>query len=175
MSRIVLAGWLVVLWVALWGQLSWANLLSGVVVASLAIFVGRSPRPAVRGAFRPWRALVFAGRFAVDLVRATIVVAVEIVTPQERIHTGIVEIPLRGCDDGLVTLVANAVSLTPGTLTLEVRREPPTLYAHVLHLHDVEEVRRQVRRLEVDAVRAFGSAEALARLDADDTRIVEER
>ena len=32
------------------------------------------------------------------------------------------------------TLIANAVSLTPGTLTLEVRREPPTLYVHVLHL-----------------------------------------
>ena len=173
MSRLVLGVWLVWLWVSLWGRVTWANLSSGVAVALIAMVVARSRRPTARGAFRPWRALVFGVRFAVDLVRATVVVAIEIVTPRERIHTGIVEVPLRGCDDGLVTVVANAVSLTPGTLTLEVRREPPTLYAHVLHLRDVEEVRRQVRRLEVDAVRAFGSAEALARLAEDDTRVVE--
>jgi multicomponent Na+:H+ antiporter subunit E len=66
--------------------------------------------------------------------------------------------------------VADAVSLTPGTLTLEVQREPLILYVHVLHLRSVEDVRRDVRRLELDAVRAFGSAEALRGLTTDDTR-----
>jgi multicomponent Na+:H+ antiporter subunit E len=164
----------VVLWIALWGAVTWANVLSGVLVAAVAMLVARSRRPTARGAFRPWRVLVFAVRFAIDLVWATMVVAIEIVTPTERIRTGIVEVPLVGCGDGLVTLVADAVSLTPGTLTLEVRREPPTLFVHVLHLRDVEEIRRQVRRLEVDAVRAFGSADAVRRLAPDDTRILEE-
>ena len=47
-----------------------------------------------------------------------------------------------------MTIVANAVSLTPGTLTLEVSAtEPPVLYVHVLHLHDIEEAREDVRTL----------------------------
>jgi multicomponent Na+:H+ antiporter subunit E len=55
--------------------------------------------------------------------------------------------------------VADAVTLTPGTLTVEVRREPvPVLYVHVLHLRAVEDVRADVHRLRDLAERAFGSS-----------------
>jgi multicomponent Na+:H+ antiporter subunit E len=169
MSRIAMTAWLVVLWLALWGSVTVANVLSGVLVAGVAMLVPRSPRAIGTGAFRPWPALRFAVRFVYKLAEASVIVAAEIVTPRDRINTGIVAVPLRGCSDGLVTLVANAVSLTPGTLTLEITREPLTLYVHVLHVRSVEQVRREVRRLELDAVRAFGSAEALRGLAEDDT------
>jgi multicomponent Na+:H+ antiporter subunit E len=72
--------------------------------------------------------------------------------------------------DALVTLVANSITLTPGTATIDVREHedgsPPTLYVHVLHFGDVESIRRDVLRLEQLAVRAFGSAEALRAVDA---------
>jgi multicomponent Na+:H+ antiporter subunit E len=66
----------------------------------------------------------------------------------------------------VVTLVANAVSLTPGTLTLELDRPGNILYVHVLHLRDLESVRRDVRSLEALVVRAFGDADSLASLEA---------
>jgi multicomponent Na+:H+ antiporter subunit E len=69
----------------------------------------------------------------------------------------------------VVTLIADAITLTPGTLTLEVVADPLTLYVHVLDGRDLEAVRREVRRLEVLAVRAFGDAEALAGLAVDDS------
>ena len=47
--------------------------------------------------------------------------------------------------------------------------DPLTLYVHVLDGRDLEAVRREVRRLEVLAVRAFGDAEALAGLAVDDS------
>ena len=71
----------------------------------------------------------------------------------------------------LVTVVANAIALMPGSVTVEVERDPPTLYVHVLHLRSVEDVRRDIHRLEVMAVRAFGSAEALAGIEQDDSSI----
>jgi multicomponent Na+:H+ antiporter subunit E len=114
----------------------------------------------------------FLAYFLAKLVEASVVVAVEVATPRNRIRTGIVAVPLRGASDALVTLVADAVTLTPGTLTLEVGRQPPTLYVHVLHLRDVEAVRREIRHLEVLAVRAFGSPAALAGLAADDSEVV---
>jgi multicomponent Na+:H+ antiporter subunit E len=91
------------------------------------------------------------------------------------VRTGIVAVPVAACSDLVITVVANAITLTPGTLTLEVRREPSTLYVHVLHLRDLDQVRRDIRTLLRMVVRAIGSAEALALLDAAPLPGVEER
>jgi multicomponent Na+:H+ antiporter subunit E len=60
--------------------------------------------------------------------------------------------------------VANVITLTPGTVTIEVEDSPPVLYVHVLHLHDLEAVRRDLLRIEEFSVRAFGSPAARAQL-----------
>ena len=70
-----------------------------------------------------------------------------------------------GISDGLLVFLANVTALTPGTMPIEVVRDPPTFYVHVLHLHDVEAVRDEIRRMEHLAIRAFGSKEAVAALD----------
>jgi multicomponent Na+:H+ antiporter subunit E len=71
--------------------------------------------------------------------------------------------------DGIVTVVANAVTLTPGTLTVDVHEPgddtPPTIYVHVLQFDDVESVRRDVLRLEQLAVRAFGTKQQRAEIE----------
>src|SRR5690606_5188926 len=118
---------------------------------------------------RPIKALKLLGFFVVALVQASVVVARTVIAPRGRIRAGIVAVPLRGCSDAVATLIADAISLTPGTLTLEVRRDPLTLYVHALDTRDVEQVQRDVRTLEVLAVRAFGDDAALAALADDDT------
>jgi multicomponent Na+:H+ antiporter subunit E len=171
MTPVVHVGWLVAVWLLLWGDVTVANVLSGLIVAGLVVALAGSRR---RGQItvRPLAAVRFAAHFAVQLVVATAVVAWEVVTPRNRIRTAIVAVPLHGCSDAVATLIADTISLTPGTLTVEVDRQPLTLYVHVLHLRDVEQVRRDVRRIEVLAVRAFGNDEALAGLAVDDTREV---
>lgn len=156
-TRIVLAlGWVVVVWVALWGQLSVANVLSGLVVGGFTLWlVPLSPVGNAPATVRPVAAVRFVLFFLFALVRASAVVAWEIVTPRNRIHQGIVELRLRTASKGLATLIANAISLTPGTLTLEVRDDPLTLYVHVLHLRRMEVVRDDLRRLETLALSAF--------------------
>jgi multicomponent Na+:H+ antiporter subunit E len=172
-KRISLGGWLLVVWLVLWGNVTTANILSGVLVAAAVQFLP-DPHP-VGGRFsvRPLAALRFAGYFAYKVVEASVVVAREVVSRRDRINTGIVEVPLLGASDALVTVVANAFGLMPGSVTVEVERESSTLYVHVLHLRSVEEVRRDIHRLEVMAVRAFGSAAALAGLEQDDSSIQE--
>lgn len=170
MSRVVslpLLVWLVVVWVALWEQVSPANVGSGLVVALvvLSLFpVGARHRS---GHVRPVAAVRFLVYFAWKLVEASAIVAWEVVTPRNRINEGIVAIPIRGVSDVVITVVANAISLTPGTLTLEARRSPAVLYVHVLHLHDVEDVRRETLHLEALAIRAFGPPEVAAALAAE--------
>lgn len=162
--RFRLVPWLAVVWVALWGDFSVGTLLGGVAVALLVVTAFRDDLDHVALRVRPVAALRFAGYFAVKLVEANVVVATEIVTPPLRIQEGIAAVRLQGASPALTALVANAVTLTPGTLTLEVDRQPNAcvLYVHVLHLHTLDEVRRDVRTVEYLAVRAFGSDEAAA-------------
>lgn len=169
-AHVARTAWLVALWLALWGTITPANVVSGLVVA---VLVQRLPDPHhVTGRLhvRPLAALHFAGWFAYKVVEASLVVAREVVTRQDNIRTGIVEVPLVGASDGMVTLVSNAVGMIPGTLTLEVESDPPTLFIHVLHLHDIDSVRAEVHRLEELAIRAFGSPAAMAGVTPDDSR-----
>jgi multicomponent Na+:H+ antiporter subunit E len=163
--RAPLLAWLMVVWVILWGRFSVANVASGLVVGLILLTLFPIDPPQGRASLRPLAAVRFLVFFAFKLIEASAVVAWEVMTPRNRINEGIVAVPIRGASDLVITVVANAISLTPGTLTIEVRREPALLYVHVLHLHDIESVRRDVRTLETLAVRAFGSAEAVAALD----------
>lgn len=168
MMRAVRILFLVMVWLSLWSDVSVANALSGLVVAAAVVLVFDT-WSAGTVTVRPVAALRFAGFFLYKLVQSSLVVARAILVPRHRIHTGIVAVPLHGCSDALVTLIADAITLTPGTLTLEVRRDPLTLFVHALDVRDVEQVRAEVRTLEVLAVKAFGDREAVAGLIVDDT------
>lgn len=156
--------WLVLVWVALWEEVSPGNVLAGVAVATALLAAFPRGEGLLRGRIRPLATARFVVHFSWKLVEASVIVAWEVVTPRNRINEGIVAVPIHGVSDGLVTVVANGISLTPGTLTLEVDRDPTVLYVHVLHLRDIEAVRRDVLRLEELAVRAFGSPADIARL-----------
>jgi multicomponent Na+:H+ antiporter subunit E len=166
--------WITVLWAGLWGEWSAPTLAAGVLVASAVTAVFRAPRlhAADRTGIvvRPLPALHFLVVFLWLVLRSSLQVAATVVRPRQRIHTGIVAVPLRGASDGVATIVAGAVTLTPGTLTLEATGTPTTLYVHALDTRDLEAVRRDVRRFEVLAIRAFGDAAARAGLTVDDSR-----
>lgn len=167
----VLVIWLTLVWALLWGDFGLASLLAGVAVALFVVWIGR---PAdVHGmqltAFHPLPALVFVGYFSVQLVKSNLQVAWTVISPRPDVHTAIVAIPMHVASDGIVTLVANAVTLTPGTLTVDVHESddgtPAVIYVHVLQFTDVESVRAEVLVLERLAVRAFGSRQQRADLD----------
>ena len=90
----------------------------------------------------------FALWYAWQVVVANLQVAWDVVTPRSRLQAGIVELPLRSRTDVEIATVANLVSLTPGTLTLRIRREPATLWVHGMYAPDPEAFRRRLHALE---------------------------
>lgn len=168
MTRLLRIVTMTAIWVVLWSELSVANVIGGVAVATVIALYFDTWRDGAL-VIRPWRAAVFLGFFAYKLVESTLVVARTVLAPRHRVRTGIIAVPLRGCSDAVATIVADSITLTPGTLTLEVQRDPLVLYVHALDTRDVDAVARDVRRLEVLAVRAFGDDDALAGLAVDDT------
>lgn len=167
MSGLGLMALMLAIWLLLWGSLTVANVISGIAVVLVVMAI--LPDARIRRRPPPLRP-VAVGRFALriigDLFRANWVVTREILTPESSINTGVVAVSLPHCSDGLLTLVANVLALTPGTMPLESTQNPPTIYVHILHLHDLETVRRDVRSLAHLALRAFGSASDVAALDA---------
>ncbi len=152
---------LTLVWVTLWGEATPANIISGLLVGlalmTLFPFVTTGPKLV----FRPLRALRFLIYFLYKLVEASFVVAWEVVSPGDELHEGIVAVPITGASEAVITIIAFATTLTPGTITLEVRRTPPTLYMHVLHLQSVDDTLRDTLKLERLALEAFGTAEAI--------------
>lgn len=168
MMLIVRVSILVLVWLALWSDVSIANLLSGLLVAGVVVTLFRTWHDGTV-VVRPVHAARFGLHFVVKLIQSSLVVARIVVSPRGRIHTGIVAVPLQSCSAAIATLIADTISLTPGTLTLEVREEPLTLFVHALDVRDVEAVQADVRRIEVLAIRAFGPPAAVAGLAVDDT------
>jgi multicomponent Na+:H+ antiporter subunit E len=162
MTRVVLVVWLTVLWVVLWRDLTVANVVSGMAVAlAVATLYRVSPGGKRRHTIRPAGLAVFLGYFAWQLLVSNIVVARTIVSPRRSIRTGIIEVQVPGCSDLVTTIVADAITLTPGTMTVDVGDNPQALYVHVLTLDDVEAVRRDVEHLIDLVLRAFCTDELL--------------
>lgn len=168
MSTVGLIVVLALIWVVLWGSASFANVLGGLVVAAALVMIVPGLRR--RGGRRPmfFRPVAVARLVAYMLfttIKSNIVLTREILSPGSQIRTGVIGVPLPGCSDELVTLITNLLALSPGSMPLELMSDPTVLYVHVLHLHDVERVRRDVLRLTGLAVRAFGSAGAFVAQD----------
>lgn len=173
MSALRISGvllWLTVLWVALWHDLTFANVAGGFAVGSIVLLVAGVPRVLKRddehrSRVDVLRSIHFVGFVLYKLVEANLYLAWEILTPQNQINIGVVAVPLRTESTTAAMIVANVITLTPGTITIESIGTPPVLYVNVMHLHDVEQVRRDLLHVEELSVRAFGSSAARAQLE----------
>jgi multicomponent Na+:H+ antiporter subunit E len=160
--------WLVLVWILLWGTWSWANLLSGLLIALAVLTL--LPLPHVVGGTRVRLVplLVFISHFVADLFTSGAEVAWQALRPGGVRRTAIVRVQLRADSDLLLTMVAEATSLVPGSLVLDLDREQRVMTCHLLPARDLDDVARKKAHIlvvERRLVRAFGSAVHVAALD----------
>lgn len=104
----------------------------------------------------PLRLIGFAFVFARLLLVANWQVLRDIFTPGSSIEAGIARVPTRCRTDLEITMFANLISLTPGTLTLAVRRgEPTVLYVHGMYAPDPDAFRAELGAMETALLRAM--------------------
>ena len=157
---------LTAVWVMLWGDLSWANVIAGALIAVAVVTMFPLPAIDMQGTVRPWRAVVLAGRFVADLFVASFEVAWKALRPGATPHGAIVAVRLRNPEDAYLTITAVMSSLVPGSLVVEARRSTGVVYLHVLDIDGAggpEAVRRDTLALEERVLRAFASDAVLAR------------
>ncbi len=142
---LVLNVFLAIAWAAISGQITVSNLLVGFLIGYVVLwFVSRSIWPS--NYFRKfWQVIHFALFFLRELFVANLKVAIDIVTPRHLMKPAVLAIPIETRSAGETTTLANAVTLTPGTLSLDVSPDGKTLYVHVMYAEDTEAARRAIQ------------------------------
>lgn len=130
---------------AVLGQFNLTGFAAGFVVGYLALWLTKPLYDSTRYFRRLNGALRLIGFFVKELVVSNFRVMWDVITPRHISRPGIIGIPLDAKTDVEITLLANLISLTPGTLSIDVSDDKALLYVHVMFLDDVEETRRSIK------------------------------
>lgn len=132
-------------WIALTGQFTPTNFIIGYGLGyALLWLVQRATGPSTY--FKKVRQVIgFTFFFLWELILANLRVAYDVITPQHHMRPGVVAIPLDVKTDPEITLLANLITLTPGTLSLDVSADRSTLYVHAMHIDDTEQFRHNIK------------------------------
>jgi multicomponent Na+:H+ antiporter subunit E len=132
-------------WVALTGQLTPINFGFGFALGYLLLWLGRRVTGESIYFRKVWQVTRFAAFFIWQLVLANLRVTYEILTPAHTMRPAVVSIPLDVTRPAAVTLLANLITLTPGTLSLDVASNGKTLYVHAMHVQDADTFRQEIK------------------------------
>jgi multicomponent Na+:H+ antiporter subunit E len=85
--------------------------------------------------------------FLKELILASLRVTYDVLTPTHHMNPGIIALPLDATSDLEITLLANMITLTPGTLSLDVSDDKKTLYIHEVYIMngDIEAKKREIK------------------------------
>lgn len=160
---------LTLIWAALQGHFNFSNLLMGVLLSALILGITQplfdSDPKQTSGRIRPfrraWRFFVMMLVFLRELILSATQVARLVLQPKLNLHPGIVAYPLDVQTDREITALANLITLTPGTLSLDVSDDCTTIYVHAIMVEgdDGSDTIREIKQtLEKHVARAFGPA-----------------
>lgn len=132
-------------WVGLTGQFVLSNFLIGFALGYLFLWLDQKGAGASAYHSKVPQVIGLASFFVKELIKANLRVAYDVLTPRQHMRPGVVAIPLDVQTDLEITLLANLITLTPGTLSLDVSSDQKVLYVHSMYIDDVQEFRRQIK------------------------------
>ncbi len=131
-------------WGAVTGSFSLLNLLFGFLLGAGALYLIREQVGSLGYFQRARRVVSLALLFFYQLVLSAWRVAVLVLTPNMNLKPGIFAYPLKVDRDFEITLLANLITLTPGTLSVDVSEDRSILYIHAIDCSDLEGTRQEI-------------------------------
>ncbi|WP_212523834.1 Na+/H+ antiporter subunit E [Actibacterium sp. MT2.3-13A] len=133
-------------WAALTGSAAPGALATGFALGFAVLWL---LRPLTGGDGRYFRRVYCWLRLIVmfhyELLVSSLTVAWDVLTPRHRARPAIIDLPLDVTTDAGILLVTNLISLTPGTLSLDVSEDRKTLRVHAMFADDPVRIRRQLK------------------------------
>ncbi|MBA2329326.1 MAG: Na+/H+ antiporter subunit E [Chitinophagaceae bacterium] len=138
-KRLLMNLLLTVIWMALTGRFELLNFLFGFVLSFFILWLMSRSSEDTKYFERLPKIISFIFYFFKELIKANMQVAHDVITPKFFMKPGIIKYPLDAKTDMEITLLANLISLTPGTLSLDVSDDKKVLYLHAMYIYDKEE------------------------------------
>lgn len=133
-------------WAMLIGDIHPVSLITGFVIGYLILSVARralGPSPYFGKVLLVVR---FGFYFLWELIKSNLRVALDVITTRvDYMKPRIIGVPLDVKTDAEITLLANLISLTPGSLSIDVSTDRRTIYVHVMYAKDAETARREIK------------------------------
>ena len=159
--RVLEIFWLTLVWVLLWGTFTPLSVVGGVVVSVAVIGAFRFPPAEAHLPVRPLRLL----GLAYDMIVSGVEVSWQVLRYGPAARGAVLEVPLLSSSDRVVTVIANALTLSPGAMALQIDHAHGLWFVYALGPRDVAGVERSRRRtmdMQRRVIAALGTREELA-------------
>lgn len=133
------------IWVALTGSMYYTNFVFGFMLGFGILWI-MNRTDADRSYFsKVPRIISFVFYFIWEMLKANLQVAYDVMTPKYFMRPGIVKFPLNAKTDTEINLLSTMISLTPGTLIIDISEDKKTMYIHVMYLNNPEKFVRDMK------------------------------
>ncbi len=135
-----------VLWAMATGNLTLPSLIVGLVVGGGVLHVVGPVLGDPRYGIRFYRVVALGLYFLYELFASGVRVAIDVLRPRLNHTPAVVAVPLDLKHEAAVVLLANMVSLTPGTLSIDLSEDRSCLFVHTMYGEDPEAARQAIKR-----------------------------
>ena len=137
---------LTLVWVALTGQLNYTNFVFGFVMGFFILWmINRTSTGNKDYFYRVPKILAFTLSFFYNMIKANLEVAVDVMTPNYNMKPGIIKYRMSSQTNFEITMLANMIALTPGTLVIDISKDKKYLYIHGMYLKNRERFEYNIR------------------------------
>lgn len=143
--QIMLNFFIALLWMFLTISFTASTFVVGFLLGALMLWITKGFFPGRFYMNRVWAVIKLITLFLKELIMANIQVLLLIVQPKMPIKPAIFALPTVLEKDWEITLLSNLITLTPGTLVIDISPDSKTLYIHALHYDDADEAINSIK------------------------------
>ena len=141
LSNIILA----FAWAALSGSIDKINLIVGFIIGYLILGTMSTGHKEPSYFRKVGQMIGFVVLFFKEVMVSTLRITYDVLTPTNYMKPGVIAVPIDARTDAEITLLANVITLTPGTLSLDVSDDRKFLYIHAMYIDDPDDLRREIK------------------------------
>jgi multicomponent Na+:H+ antiporter subunit E len=146
MSLFLLNILLAIAWAALTGRFEPVNLVFGLGLGFVVLWFITPNRRSITYFIRSQRVMEFIFIFIFEIIKANIRLAITVLSPRMKLHPAVVAFPLSLKTEAGIIFLANLITLTPGTLSLDISGDRRVLFIHTIWLKDPEKFRLEIEQ-----------------------------